>query len=255
MKRIILAAISGVCLFSATQGNAWGKKGHEYVVKIAYSMMDEATRKKVEAAIDDMTPEQAGNWMDDVRSDHRYDYMKPWHYVNVEAGQTYQPSTEPNIINQLDSAISRLEHRDRLSKEEIKKNILVLCHLTGDLHQPLHVGYGVDKGGNTIHVKFVGKEANLHWVWDSEIIDYEHITYADCLGRAGAFDAQTLKRFTAISPETWMNQPRALLGQVYKFENGVIDQQYADRNKTLIEDQLYIAGARLAAVLNHCFKG
>ncbi len=232
----------------------WGKKGHTMVVQIAYGLLDSATKNTIHELIDHMSAEQAGSWMDEVRSDRRYDYMKPWHYVNVEKGETYQTGSTPNVLNQIDSAISRLEHRDRMSHEEVKKNILVLFHLIGDMHQPLHVGYGTDKGGNSVQVKYLNKETNLHWVWDSEIIESEHITLNDCLKRYNDLPKPMIERLQIIAPEKWMNQPRSLLSAVYNFQDATIDQEYADRNKTVIEDEIAIAGIRLAAVLNHLFK-
>ena len=41
-----------------------------------------------------------------------------------------------------------------------------LVHFVGDVHQPLHAGYGVDRGGNDIKVWFYGDNTNLHSLWD-----------------------------------------------------------------------------------------
>ena len=255
MKKIIVPLLLlGTSLSGSINTNAWGKKGHTIVVEIAYKLMDSTTQKTVNLLIDNMGKEHAGSWMDEVRSEHRYDYMKPWHYVNIEKGSVYEPTSQPNVLNQIDSAISHLEHRQNLEPEEVKKNILVLMHLIGDIHQPLHVGYCEDKGGNSVQVKIVGKETNLHWVWDSEIIENEHISLSDCLMRLQGFDKDFIERLQKITPEKWASQPRSLLTQVYNFQNSEIDQAYADRNKTIIEDQLVVAGIRLAAVLNHLFK-
>ena len=46
-----------------------------------------------------------------------------------------------------------------------------LVHYVGDVHQPLHAGYGCDSGGTKSDVYFLGKHTNLHSVWDSSIID------------------------------------------------------------------------------------
>jgi len=40
----------------------------------------------------------------------------------------------------------------------------------GDIHQPLHVGYAHDKGGNDIKVEFFLNRTDLHTVWDSLLI-------------------------------------------------------------------------------------
>ncbi|KAI4999188.1 hypothetical protein ZWY2020_059941 [Hordeum vulgare] len=40
----------------------------------------------------------------------------------------------------------------------------------GDIHQPLHVGFASDKGGNTIDVHWYMRKTELHHVWDVNII-------------------------------------------------------------------------------------
>ncbi len=255
MKKILFGFLT-LLVFTTTHfsGFAWGSKGHTLVAEIAFTMIDTATRAKIKDCMEDMTLEQASTWMDVMRSNHKYDYMKPWHYVNIEKGETYQANKDPNIINELTIAIANLEHKETLSKEDAKKNLLVIFHLTGDLHMPLHVGYGVDKGGNGVQIKYLNKETNLHKVWDFEMIESEGITLNDCLLQLNGFDKTMVEKLKIINVENWAHQPRALLGNVYNFKDNTIDQAYVDRNKKIVEEQLLVAGIRLAAVLNHLFK-
>ena len=253
MRKIFLILVVAI-LFCSTDSWGWGKKGHGLVAEVAFSLMDSVTRAKVYKYIDDMSIEQAGSWMDEIRSDHRYDYMKEWHYVNIEKGETYQPNKDANAVNELVEAIGKLQHHEKLSDEEIRRNILVVMHLVGDLHQPLHVGYGNDKGGNDVHVRFNGQATNLHRVWDTELIEKENITAKDCLQRLKHFDKQDVAMFSKIDVVNWMRIPRSQLGAVYDFKDGNIDEDYIKKNKTVIEDDILIAGIRLAAVLNSAFK-
>ncbi|MEZ5028693.1 MAG: hypothetical protein R2765_07890 [Ferruginibacter sp.] len=48
-----------------------------------------------------MTVDTAANWMDIVKSNNDYDFMRSWHYVDFPKGQQYIPSNSDNIINQL----------------------------------------------------------------------------------------------------------------------------------------------------------
>ena len=49
--------------------------------------------------------------------------------------------------------------------------LLFLGHWLGDLHQPLHVSYASDLGGNKVNLaKKRGRCKNLHWYWDSCLI-------------------------------------------------------------------------------------
>lgn len=45
-----------------------------------------------------------------------------------------------------------------------------LTHLMGDAHQPLHLT-GRARGGNDIQVRFEGRQAKLHTVWDSQLLN------------------------------------------------------------------------------------
>jgi hypothetical protein len=49
-----------------------------------------------------------------------------------------------------------------------------LIHFCGDVHQPLHIGFASDYGGNEIHGSFLGYDTNLHHVWDTSVI-YQRI--------------------------------------------------------------------------------
>lgn len=233
---------------------AWGKIGHSIVAEVAYSMLDKHTKDAVKEALGSTTLEEAASWMDEVRRQHEYDYMKSWHYVNIAKGANYVATKEDNIVNALNTAIHNLEHKDKLSAEELKMNLMVVFHLVGDLHQPLHVGYEDDKGGNTVQVQYLGKNGNLHTIWDSRIIESEHIKLDDCLVLAKRMTPAEITRLKEINIERWIQQPRPFLNDVYNFQSNTLDQAYADRNKKIIEQQLTIAGIRLASVLEHTFK-
>ncbi|MGD0130003.1 MAG: S1/P1 nuclease, partial [Terriglobia bacterium] len=49
-----------------------------------------------------------------------------------------------------------------------------VIHFVADLHQPLHCEDDGDNGGNARHVIFDGHPDNLHWVWDTGLL--QHIT-------------------------------------------------------------------------------
>jgi hypothetical protein len=131
-----------------------------------------------------------------------------------------------------------------------------LFHLMGDFHQPLHVGYGVDRGGNDIEVKYRFKtyNTNLHKVWDFEIIDSQNITLDSCLKQYSTFTKEQIDNIQKINLIEWLNQSRSHLDAIYDFQDGFIDQNYVDKNTILIEDQLLKAGLRLASILRETFK-
>jgi hypothetical protein len=61
-----------------------------------------------------------------------------------------------------------------LSVEEREEAIKFLIHLVGDIHNPLHVGFEEDLGGNLIHLSDpVGK--SLHNVWDYVLVNRKQV--------------------------------------------------------------------------------
>ena len=220
---------------------ARGYTGHQLVAELAMYQLSTATRAKVERILNGMTPAQAGNWMDEIRSDPQYKYTAPWHYVNIDQGGTYKPAPRGDIITALNKAYTELQHVEKLSPEQVKFDVLVLFHLCGDLMQPLHVGYGSDKGGNTYQVQYNGRGTNLHSLWDSRIIESQGITLA-------SLKEGSTERLRIIDFTSWLNESRALLPQVY-VEGHKLDDAYMQKNKAVMITQLKDGGALLAACL------
>ena len=48
-----------------------------------------------------------------------------------------------------------------------------VAHLVGDMHQPLHASRAGDRGGVNIAVSYRGVTTNLHYFWDSNLVDLE----------------------------------------------------------------------------------
>lgn len=249
MKKGIYFILLAFCCLKA---NAWGSKGHAMVAQVAFTYLDDATKKNVMAYLDGMTIEEAANWMDNIKDDRSYDYMKPWHYANFGEGKAVEIFEGANIMYQLEQALKALQHKDKMSKAEIKLKILYLFHLIGDLHQPLHVGYGRDKGGNTVQLNYKGKGTNLHSFWDSGIIYYQNISLADCL-KAQTYSAAEVEVLQKMDVVSWGNDSRTLLGAVYDYKKAKVSDDYVAQSGLLIENQIQKAGIRLAGILKTFF--
>lgn len=232
---------------------AWGKKGHSIIAEAAFNYMDKNTKQNVLSYLNGMSIQDASIWMDEMRSDPKYDYMKPYHYVNIRKGFPIKEVEGDNIINTLNNTINQLNRINTLSNDEIKFNLLMLFHLVGDLHQPLHVGYGEDKGGNTVQISFFGKGTNLHSLWDSGIIDYKNLTLEEVL-QLNKYESNELSNIKSIDIPSWVQDVRGNLDAVYNFKSNKINDVYVDSNYPLIKQQILKAGIRLASVLDYYFK-
>ena len=255
MKKCLFSFVLAALLLALPgRSLAWGKSGHSLVAEIAYHFLDDSTKKLVKNYLGNMSLSEMGSWMDENRSNSYYDFMKPWHYLDMDKGEVYKPSTEKNILTVLFSAITELRHMETMKKKDIKRDLLIIFHLVGDLHQPLHTGYAIDKGGNTIDVRSQNFSSNLHSAWDTQIIESEGINLDKCLKTYDAFTIQEVDTIKKIQVLRWMYQSRSYLDSVYDFKNGFLDRPYVERSSNIIKKQLVIAGLRLANILTEVFK-
>lgn len=225
---------------------AWGHAGHAMVAELAMSMLSDATRVKVERVLNGMSAADAGNWMDQVKSDPQYKYMAPWHYVNIEPGSTYQPAASGDIISALNKSYTELQHPEKLTPEQVMFDVQVLFHLCGDLTQPLHVGYGSDKGGNTYQVQYNGKGTNMHSIWDSKIIETQGITLENLKEYSGL-------KLPPVNFMAWLDGSRALLSKVY-VEGHKLDDAYMNKNRVVVIEQLRYGSYLLVSCLEDIFS-
>ena len=248
-----LIALLIVLIILPAKSFAWGKQGHSIVAEVAFNYLDANTKSNLLKYLDGMSIEDASNWMDDMRDDHSYDYMKPYHYVNFEKGSILKVNPGNNILSVLTTTINDLKNYKSFTKEEVKTKLCILFHLIGDLHQPLHVGYGDDKGGNTMQINYNGYGTNLHSFFDSGIIKAKNITLKDCL-KSNKFTSTEIKKIQYINVSEWATQSRSNLDGIYNFSGHKVSDDYVNANVIVIENQLLKAGLRLASVLNDVFK-
>jgi len=232
---------------------AWGPDGHRIVAKIAYTQVNQAVKDSIAKYLNGASMEEAANWMDEVRSDKAYDFQTPWHYINIDKGVPYNPNDSNNIVWALNKVIRELKDRSHYSKAQIEVDLKILIHLMGDLHQPLHVGYASDRGGNDVKVYFDATSFALHRVWDSEIIKDEVLNHPADWAKLSQFTPEELKQIKKIDVVEWMTESRSFLDTVYNFKGDNLTHKYAKQNTPIIEHQLLLAGLRLAAVLKDVF--
>lgn len=251
MKKICITLL--LLFFCNTMLFAWGRKGHSLIAQIAISKLDAKTKQNVLSYLNGMSIEDASVWMDEMRSDRKFDYMKPYHYVNIRKGFPIKEVEGDNIINALNQTLSELDNMKSLSNDDVKLRLLMLFHLIGDLHQPLHVGYGEDKGGNTVQISFFGKGTNLHSLWDSGMIEYKGLTLEQVL-QIDDYEPSELSAIKTIDVTSWVRDVRGNLDAVYDFKSNKIDDLYVDSNYPIVKSQILKAGIRLASVLDKYFK-
>jgi hypothetical protein len=166
-------ASAAVLLLAAQIGFAWGREGHVVVALIAEHYMTGEARAKAGQLLDGSAMDGVASWADDYRRDHRE--TGPWHYINIPLSDSKLDLARecPNgecVIGKTEQFLSVLKNpsADRAAKAQALKYVV---HFVADMHQPLHDEDDGDRGGNERHVIFDGKPDNLHWVWDTGLIE------------------------------------------------------------------------------------
>lgn len=255
MNKSLLVVVFAALVFAIpTKSFAWGAKGHGLVAEIAFHFLDDSTKMMVKKYLGNLTIEEAATWMDESKSDSYYDYMRTWHYFDIDKGAPIKVTSEPSMITVIFSALLELEKKDQMKKKDINRDLKYLFHLIGDLHQPLHCGYAADKGGNSIQIHSPFVSGNLHSVWDTQIIDYAPINLADCLAVYDSLSQEEIKATRKIDVLGWYKQSRSFLDTAYNFKNGLLDKSYLDNMTPIIKKQLLRGGLRLASVLTFIFN-
>ena len=144
-----------ILLFSQSTVFGWGSTGHRIVGRIADLHLSKKAKKNISEVLDGQSLAIVSNYMDFIKSDSRYNSFRPWHYATIPDSLSYAEAGTPeegDVIMAIDS-FSREIREKKFGKNEAFA-LMCIVHLVGDLHQPLHVGNGKDKGGNDVSVKF-----------------------------------------------------------------------------------------------------
>lgn len=193
IKFIVLLLMVFTCVISKPSF-ALGKLGHQIICQLAFEHLSQTQQsqvitllktipkqhkklinrynyKKEDAAI---TFANACTWADAIKRLEEFKSYNTWHYMNLSRDHLEIKANDCNK-NCLPQAI--FKHQKILS--QAKKNqgwqraqaLLFLGHWIGDIHQPLHVSFKDDLGGNKVKFShFDTKCANLHRYWDECIL-------------------------------------------------------------------------------------
>ncbi|MEJ1238642.1 S1/P1 nuclease [Chryseolinea sp. T2] len=253
MRKIITLIL---CLATSVCTLAWGPTGHRATGLVAEKHLTKKAKKALERILQGQSLAMASTWMDDVRSDSTFDYMADWHWVTIQKGESYDQSTKnPNgdVVQTLERVIQELKS-GKLNPSEEAQRIKILIHLVGDLHMPLHVGGGTDRGGNDVRVTWFRTDSNLHRVWDSDMIDDTRLSYTELAESVNNVDDAAIKRMQSTNVRDWANESMNYRQQVYAYGDGRLGYAYSYRNFPLIRTRIQEAGIRLAGLLNDIYK-
>ena len=286
------AVVVAACLTLsvAPDASAWGPDGHRIVCQIAFRILDTARQQEIirlTAKYHEpnngsgfsffsegcLFPDEARQKArDKVPGWNKFDSFDAWHFLNVPRTTHLVAESHCNS-NCVVTGIAR--HADLLrtstSDEDRAEALFFLGHWVGDLHQPLHISYSDDRGGNFITPILGGfyESTHLHGVWDSGII-------AKLVGANGwrLFADRLAREITPAENDSWIaSPPLAWAQESYNLSSGpaaqycswhlvsgaqtctriaqerTLTQAYQDEVGDEVAQRVQQAGARLAELL------
>ncbi|KAH0863778.1 hypothetical protein HID58_080989 [Brassica napus] len=182
-------------LCSVSPVRSWSKEGHILTCRIAQKLLEAGPAHAVENLLPDYAKGDLSAlcvWPDQIRHWYKYRWTSPLHFIDTpDHACSYEYSRDCHDQHGLkdmcvDGAIqnftSQLQHYGEGTSDRrynMTEALLFLSHFMGDIHQPMHVGFTSDEGGNTIDLRWYRHKSNLHHVrllfssYKFEELDYE----------------------------------------------------------------------------------
>lgn len=171
VKRSLYIAIAILALYPS-RASAWGDLGHKIICEVAFQLVKPDVRYKIVELMKG-DPQfklfrDSCTYADCVRNQRRIE-----HYVNLPRTATgltsatcpLAPRCVVSAIRE-DFGVLSSDAPDEQKLEALK----FLSHWVGDVHQPMHVSFVDDVGGNLIKVN--GEcSRNLHAAWDTCLVE------------------------------------------------------------------------------------
>jgi nuclease S1 len=231
---------------------AWGPTGHRAIGRVAERHLNAQAARAVRELLAPELLAYVTTWSDEIRSEPAWAKGEPWHWVTIPDGQTYE-AAEKNPGGDILEAISRFERvlADRTAPRlERVQALKWLTHLIGDLHQPLHVGRGDDRGGNDVLVLWFGEPSNLHSVWDGGLIESTELSFSELADLVDHPTADEVREWQRSGPGDWARESQQLRGACYELGDRRLSYRYGHDHWPTVERRVRQAGVRLAGELN-----
>lgn len=194
-KRVIMLQVIGFCALVgvSTNSHAWSQTAHRVICDLAFEQLQNTSKRQVKKLVNELSSAQRQNlndyqgrskrakvnfaescvWADAVRTMPQFRRFASWHYVNVDRDNSIADSAY--CVNGCVLEAIPLHYRvlNQAKNDWDKAQALMfLAHWVADIHQPLHVGFEDDKGGNLLNVAIGEQRTNFHSLWDGDIIDW-----------------------------------------------------------------------------------
>lgn len=247
--------ITTLCFVDTNDAFAWSEMGHKMVGAIAEDALTPKGKALVRGIIGIEPLAISAVWADEVRDDPRFSSQPrdlqdpeeamhdfaPYHFCDIRPGEEYLKHPKLRDCHAIMKFTKDLIKDPRNLRETKMIALRYLIHVVGDIHQPLHVGNGFDRGGNACKVKWQRSPegraiiVNFHSFWDGTIVDltkesmgaryYNDFYKALKTKRPESFTktAQDLYSIKTSGPLDWLKEAQILRDRIYPDEPGSMD--------------------------------
>lgn len=238
-------------LLTSLPGAAFEAPAHIAICEAAWQQVQPATRQWLKQVMANSPQKRFSSgcvWPDKVRKQSDMEHTKVWHYINVPRSATTVKPGDCPAQGCVTSAIRDMRER-LLSNPDDWRALLFIGHLMADIHQPMHVSYADDRGGNRADIRFRGERTNLHALWDGDLTG--SLRVADQVRALQPLPA-VKSGFRSDFPEHWASGSLALTRAIYADyqQRKRVDDSYAELFAPQLQQRMQLAAARLANLLD-----
>jgi hypothetical protein len=245
---------------------AWGDQGHKIICEIALRLVQPNTRAEIQKLIS--TDERFSSFSDACTWPDHPRQRASEHFLNLPRDSDGLhsescPGASACVVTAIKKDLEVLSSANASQAQKLA-SLKFLGHWVGDIHQPLHVSFEDDRGGNNVLV--TGEcGPNLHSAWDTCLVlkaagDNADQAAADLMK---TITPAKIESWTRSAPMDWANESFAIAEQAqtkYCVRQGAscdqpagkvkIDAAYVAANSPIVREQLQKAGVRLAHELD-----
>ena len=253
-----LAAMLITCLvLFSLPVKAFEFSGHAQVCEMAYQLVTPQTRHWIDQQVKaggEKSFAHACSWADEVRDERKFRHTKPWHYINVPRTATSVRADDCGDKGCVVQAINDMQQR-LMNNNDDWQALFFLTHFMADVHQPMHVSFADDRGGNKAAVRFKGDKTNLHQLWDGDLLGKFSYKKQSTLA-LGQISAQQRSDWSAGQPLSFANESFTITREIYRHYQQAaqkpvaIDDAYISLFRPQLQQRLQQAAVRLADFLD-----
>ncbi|MBI1343380.1 MAG: S1/P1 Nuclease [Terrimonas sp.] len=241
---------------------AWGVLGHRIIGQIAEDYLTAKAKRNISALLGGESLAMTSNWADFIKSDPSFNFLGPWHYINLKDGLSesefdsyLETDNVTDLYTKLNFIVASLKKKE-LPRDSAVLYLRLLIHLTGDLHQPMHVSRAGDQGGNKIDVFWFNEKTNLHRLWDEQLIGFQQLSYTEYADYLHPIPKSTREKWQQTPVSTWFYESYSISQRLYSeiiAPDMRLSFRYNFDHIATLNEQLQKGGVRLAKLLNEIF--